>query len=125
MKKPQIYGFFASLFITIFAAQAFAQTPNEKLLATIPASNSYTDAYSFKYSPNTNAWVYASYDTTARMYTLITSKGTSRPFSYVMQYSTLFDFDGNSYTIAGESATDTSSNYYILKNNEVVSPAYG
>lgn len=124
MKNSSFYGFFILICAFMFAGQAFAQVPTEKLLATIPASNGYTDAYSFKYGPNTGAWVYSSYDTTSKMYTLITSKGNSKPFNFASQYNALFDFDGNVYTTASETVNDTTYLYYILKNNEVVSPAY-
>lgn len=128
MKNPRRFTVFYSLLAVLLSISAvmpsFAQTPNEKLIATIPPASYSTEAYSIKYSPTTGAWVYGSYDTTSRMYTLITSKGSSKPCSFVMQYNTLFDYDGNSYTIAGDYVNDTSSSYYILKNNEPSSASY-
>jgi hypothetical protein len=116
--------FIGAVIRVISSGSALSQTPNEKLLASIPPSNSYTDAYSFKYNPVTGAWVYSSYDTTSRMYTLVTSKGTSKPYNFAMQYNALFDYDGNVYTIASETVNDTLYNYYIIKNTEAVTPAY-
>lgn len=125
MKKPHSFAYFytiiAVFFAAVFAPSVSAQTPNEKLLATIPPSSYSTDAYSFKYNPTTGAWVYGSYDTTSRFYTLVTSKGNSKPMSFLMQYNTIFDYDGNSYTIVGDYVNDTSSTYSILKNNEPTS----
>ncbi len=130
MKKASFLRFLALIFFigavikVLSSGSALSQTPGEKMLASIPPSNSYTDAYSFKYSPITGAWVYSSYDTTSRMYTLVTSKGSSRPYNFAMQYNAIFDYDGNVYTIASETVSDTVYNYYIIKNNEAVTGAY-
>ncbi len=104
----------------IFVSDLYQQTPDEKLIATISTVSGTIDAYSMKYDVKTGGWMYSSYDTTARKYTLITPKGSSKQFSYIMQYNAIFDTDGNSYTTANDNITDTTYKYYILKNNEVL-----
>ncbi|MEO8512945.1 MAG: hypothetical protein ABI543_05270 [Ignavibacteria bacterium] len=109
-----------SAIFCFFTAVTQSQTVNQKLITGIPSGNGTIDAYSLKYNAATGGWVYAAYDTTSSKYTIISSKGTSKPFSYAMQYNTLFDADGNSYMIASENITDTVYRYSVLKNNEPI-----
>lgn len=117
MKNASILLFFS---VFIFSGILNAQTVNEKLIATIPQSNGYSDAYSLKYDSKTGSWLYAQYDTTSRKYTLITPTGSSLPFDLAMQYNSVFDANGNVYTIASDNLTDTTFRYHIVKNNEVI-----
>jgi len=112
------------LFILAFcfsSSAVFTQTIDQKLITTLPKYNGYTDAYSLKYDHKSGGWVYGAYDTTSRTYSLVTPKGNSAvSFNYVMQYYSLFDSQGNSYTMASNNVTDTTYNYSIVKNNEII-----
>lgn len=119
MKKGRFLMFFVMLIWISTAEMAGAQTINQKLITTINSQNSYNDAYSLKYDITSGAWVFGSYDTTSKKYTLLTPKGSSPEFSFAMQYNSLFDPDGNVYTIAYNNVTDTTYTYYLVKNNEV------
>jgi len=119
MKRVNITLFSAFLCIML-VMQAGAQTINQKLITGIPQGNGTVDAYSLKYDAATGGWAYAAYDTTTTKYTIITPKGSSKPFNYAMTYNALFDTDGNSYIIGSENITDTVYKYSILKNNDVV-----
>lgn len=118
MKRVNITLFSAFLCIML-VMQAGAQTINQKLITGIPQGNGTVDAYSLKYDAATGGWAYAAYDTTTTKYTIITPKGSSKPFNYAMTYNALFDTEGNSYIIGSENITDTVYKYSILKNNEV------
>lgn len=121
MKRSTILMVFAVLMLSILNGIVYNQTINQKLITGIPLANGPVDAYSLKYNPQTGGWVYASYDTTATKYTIITPKGTSKQFNYAMTYNALFDADGNSYMYASENINDTVYKYSLLKNNEVIS----
>jgi WD40 repeat protein len=119
MKISSFLMFFA-VFSWLTAGQDLhTQTINRKLIAAIPSANSYNDAYSIKYDRKTGAWIYANYDTTSRKYTLITKNGNSQEFSFAMQYNSLFDAEGNVYTVANSNVSDTVFRYYFVKNNEI------
>lgn len=117
MKKASILLFF-TVFLCAFTSNS--QSVNQKLITTISAPGSYNDAYSISYDSKTGGWVFSSYDTLSRMYTIITPKGTSKAFNYANQYNSLFDAEGNSYMIASTNLTDTTFSYSLLKNNEVL-----
>jgi hypothetical protein len=118
MKKSSFLLFI--LTFSFFINSVFTQIINEKLVTALPQLNGYVDAYSLKYDHKTGGWIYGAYDTTSRTYTLVSSKGSSIPFNYVMQYYSLFDDEGNAYTLASSNVTDTTSSYSIVKNNEVI-----
>lgn len=124
MKKSSFFSIFTILTFVIMCSAAYSQNVNEKLITTLNVPNSTGDVYSFKYDAKTGGWVYSAYDTVTQLSTLITPKGSSKTYNFIMQYISLFDSDGNSYTIVSENATDTTSNYYVLKNNEPVTSAY-
>lgn len=114
-----------TLFISLITNnQIFTQTPTEKLITTIPQINGYVDAYSLKYDSKSGAWAYNAYDTVTQKYSLITPQGTSAQYYFIMQYNSIFDDLGNVYTAASSQLNDTAYAYYILKNSEVISPAY-
>ncbi|MCI0449427.1 MAG: hypothetical protein L0Y79_06535 [Chlorobi bacterium] len=108
------------LFFIVLSPALFAQTPNEILIALIPNATAGADAWSIKLDSKTGSWVYANYDTTAKTYTLVTPKGTSAEYNYLMQYLSLFDESGNCYTIASRNITHNTYRNYILKNNEII-----
>ena len=112
--------FFAVILCFIMVLQGWSQTINQKLITGITPANSSLDAYSLKYNAATGGWVYADYDTNTSKYIIISPKGSSKPFSYTMQYNTLFDAEGNSYMIASENVTDTVYRYSVVKNNEAI-----
>lgn len=97
-----------------------AQTIKQKLITGIPEVNGTVDAYSLKYDAATGGWVYSAYDTVTTKNTIITPKGTSKPFNFAMSYNALFDSDGNSYVTGSENINDTVYRYSLLKNNEVI-----
>ena len=112
---------FALMCLSVFyPGTSGAQTINQKLITTIPESNSIVDAYSMKYDHATGGWVYGSYDTVTMRYSLITPKGVSRDFSFTMQYNSLFDSEGNVYSLANEYVADTLYKYFIVKNGDVI-----
>jgi WD40 repeat protein len=119
MKKCSIFISLVVLLIIAADVMPVAQTINQKLVAVIPSTNGYNDAYSLKYDQKTGAWIYGSYDTTSKKYTLINSKGTSPEFSFAMQYNSLFDEYGNVYTVTNNNISDTVFKYYFVKNNEI------
>ncbi len=119
MKRSTILLFLA-LFCLFISTGNNSQTVNQKLITGITIGNSLVDAYSLKYNAATGGWVYMAYDTTASRYTIITPKGTSKPFNYAMSYNALFDADGNSYMIGSENVSDTVFRYSVLKNNEPI-----
>ena len=119
MKRVNI-TFFSAFLCIMLVMQAGAQTINQKLITGIPQGNGTVDAYSLKYDAATGGWAYAAYDTTTTKYTIITPKGTSKPFNYAMTYNALFDSEGNSYIIGSENITDTVYRYTILKNSEAL-----
>ncbi|MCC6865200.1 MAG: hypothetical protein IT280_03480 [Ignavibacteria bacterium] len=97
-----------------------AQTINQKLITGIPHYNGTVDAYSMKYDAASGGWIYSAYDTVSAKFRVITPKGTSGEFNYISNYNALFDSEGNSYVVGSNNITDTSYNYSILKNNEVI-----
>lgn len=117
MKRVKILIF--SAFVLLSAA-VNTQTINQKLITGIPAVNGTVDAYSLKYDAATGGWVYSAYDTSTTKNTIITPKGSSKPFNYAMTYNALFDSDGNSYVTGSENISDTVYSYSVLKNNEVI-----
>lgn len=117
MKRVKILIF--SAFVLLSAA-VNTQTINQKLITGIPAVNGTVDAYSLKYDAATGGWVYSAYDTSTTKSTIITPKGSSKPFNYAMTYNALFDSDGNSYVTGSENISDTVYSYSVLKNNEVI-----
>ncbi|MCC7158052.1 MAG: hypothetical protein IT281_00775, partial [Ignavibacteria bacterium] len=117
MKKAAILLFF-TVFLCAFTANS--QSVNQKLITTISSAGAYNDAYSISYDSKSGGWVFFSYDTLTRKYTIFTPKGSSIEFSYANQYNALFDTDGNSYIIASTNLTDTTFTYSLLKNNEVL-----
>ncbi len=119
MKRSK-YLILSALFCLCITSAAHSQTINQKLITGIPTVNNTIDAYSLKYDRPSGGWVYAAYDTVSTRYTVITPKGTSKPFNYAMSYNALFDADGNSYVIASENITDTTYKYSILKNSDVI-----
>jgi hypothetical protein len=124
MKITAFLRFFAVFAVLAASGSGFSQNVNEKLITSINVPNIMGDVYSFKYDSKTGGWVYNAYDTSAQTSVLVTPKGTSKPYNMIMQYFSLFDSEGNSYTVVSENASDTTSNYFVLKNNEQVSPAY-
>src|SRR4030095_4867465 len=120
MKKPVFLLLFIAIAFIFCSSEKYSQTINEKLIVTLPAESGTFDAYSLKYDRPSGAWVYVSYDTTSKKYTLITKFGSSQPFNYAMQYNSAFDKDGNVYTIANENVTDSIYKYYFLKNSDVI-----
>jgi len=108
------------LFFIVFSSVLCAQTPNENLIASIPNASAGSDAWSMKYDYKSGSWVYSNYDTTSKNYTLVTPKGVSEEFNYLMQYISLFDASGNSYTITSRNITHNTYRNYILKNNEII-----
>jgi hypothetical protein len=118
MKYKAFLMFFAAICF-ILAGFSLSQTINQKLITTLPQSGSYNNAYSMKYDQKTGGWVFGSYDTVTSMYKLITQKGTSTEFNYAMAYNSLFDDEGNSYTIGSRSINDTTFLYAIVKNGEI------
>ncbi|GEM_PF-847112 len=109
-----------AVFCMILVMQLSSQTINQKLITGIPSEYGQVDAYSIKYNAVTGGWVYSAYDTTTTKTTIITAKGTSKPFNYAMTYNALFDGEGNSYIVGSENITDTVYRYSVLKNNEVI-----
>jgi hypothetical protein len=109
-----------AVFCLILVMQLSAQTINQKLITGIPNTNGQVDAYSLKYDAATGGWAYAAYDTTTTKFTIITPKGTSKPFNYAMTYNAMFDAEGNSYIIGSENITDTVYRYSVLKNSDVI-----
>ncbi|HMQ79070.1 MAG TPA: hypothetical protein PKE39_10890 [Ignavibacteria bacterium] len=97
-----------------------SQTINQKLITGITAVNGQVDAYSLKYDAPTGGWAYAAYDTTTTKFTIITPRGSSKPFNYAMTYNAVFDHEGNSYMIGSENISDTVYRYSVLKNNEII-----
>lgn len=124
MKITAFLRFFAVFAVLTASGSGFSQNVNEKLITSINVPNIMGDVYSFKYDSKTGGWVYNAYDTSAQTSVLVTPKGTSKPYNMIMQYFSLFDSEGNSYTVVSENASDTTSNYFVLKNHEQVSPAY-
>jgi len=121
MKKSSILLVFTAICLIIgFTASAGAQTVSQKLITGITGVNAAVDAYSLKYDAATGGWAYGAYDTVTQKYTVITPQGTSPQYNYVLTYNTIFDADGNSYTVASNNVTDTSYNYTILKNSTAI-----
>ncbi len=118
--KYRVFLMFYAVICFSLAGTVLTQTINQKLITTLPQSNSYNNAYSLKYDQKTGGWVFGSYDTVTTMYKLITPKGTSVEFSYAMAYNSLFDDEGNSYTIGSRSINDTTYRYAIVKNSTIV-----
>lgn len=108
------------LFLTflMFSASVFAQSVNEKKIASFPQLNS-VNAYSFKYDGKTGTYFYSAYDTITQKYTVYSNKGNSVQYNYIDEYSGIFDKDGNYYVTANNNV-DTVYTYYIIKNGEEV-----
>jgi hypothetical protein len=117
--KSSLFLLFSASICFLFIGSSFTQTINQKLITTLPQTNSYNNAYSLKYDQKTGGWVFGSYDTVTTLYRLITAKGTSPEFSYAMTYNSLFDDDGNAYTVGSRSINDTTYRYAIVKNSEI------
>lgn len=104
----------------VFSFQSiFSQTFTEKKLAEIPGTGKL-DLYSFKSDPKTGAYVYGQFDTIANKFTILTGKGNSSQYDYFVNTQSLFDDNGNCYSIVYNNLTDTTFTYYLLKNAESV-----
>src|SRR5947207_12539156 len=69
-----------------------------------------------KYDKKTGAYVYPLYDTTYDSVIVVTSKGHSAKYYGANTFSSVFDTDGNVYTLAMNRVNDTVYTYFILKN---------
>lgn len=108
------------ILFTVFLFQnVYSQTFTEKKLADFPGMGKL-DLYSFKVEPKTGAYVYGYFDTTANKFTIYTNKGKSSPYDNFVSWQTLFDDNGNSYSITYNNITDTTYTYFFLKNSESV-----
>jgi hypothetical protein len=106
------------LFIFLLSLQnIFSQTFTEKKIAEFPDLKNL-DIYSFKTEPFTGAYIYGAYDTSLQKYIIYTKKGKSEPYNYFNSWQSVFDKEGNSYSISFNNITDTTYTYYLLKNSE-------
>jgi len=106
------------LLFFIFSIPVFSQQVTEKPILSINSRN--IDAYSIKYDKATGSYIYTDYDTTTRKSTIITSKGSAGPYDFAGNYDALFDAQGNVYYYTNNNITDTTYNYFLLKNNQVI-----
>jgi len=107
------------LLFLIFSFSVFSQQVTEKPVFNINTRNNI-DAYSVKYDKATGSYIYTDYDTTTRKNTILTSNGSAGPYDFTAAYDALFDALGNVYTYTYNNITDTTYNYFLLKNNQVL-----
>lgn len=113
MRKTSLFLLFLGYSISLFAQQV-----TEKPVLNVNTRNN-VDAYSVKYDKPTGSYIYTDYDTTTRKNTIMTSQGSAGPYDYAASYDALFDAQGNVYTYTYNNITDTTFNYFLLKNNQV------
>ncbi|HEY3251795.1 MAG TPA: hypothetical protein VGK25_11815 [Ignavibacteria bacterium] len=104
--------------VIILSVLAFSVSA-QKVITTINTGNR-VEGYNFKYDNKSGSFVYNDYDTTAKKNVIITQKGKSRQYDYSVQYSALFDADGNVYNYAYNLVTDTVYKYFLLKNGDEI-----
>lgn len=108
------------LIFGLFTAASHAQNVSEKLLVNFPDGD-IPNSYYVKYDKLTGAYAYSKVDTTNSGARLITAKGTSAQYYGINVVNTFFDRSGNVYCAAyNYSDKDSTTTYYLLKNDEQV-----
>src|SRR5260221_4705994 len=103
------------ILVLFISGISFSQKITEKLISGIPQSTA-SIIYDLKYDKKTGAYLYPLYDTTDDGVYVVTSKGKSEKYSTANTFSSVFDADGNIYTLAINTKYDTVFTYFILKN---------
>jgi hypothetical protein len=104
----------SAIFIGLFFI--ILSVSSQKLITSINSSGK-VEGYFFKYDRSSGSFVYNDYDSTKMKTLLITSKGNSSEYDFDMNYNTVFDKNGNSYTVMYNKVQDSLYKYFLLKNN--------
>src|SRR5258706_1615389 len=86
------------ILVLFISGVSFSQKVTEKLITGISKETS-SYYYDLKYDKKTGAYVYPLYDTTDDGVVVVTSKGKSEKYSTANTFSSVFDADGNIYTL--------------------------
>ena len=104
------------LFLLVIARfLTFSQTVNEKMLADFSFLQN-VESYSFYLDTVSGTYMYLNYDTLTKQSKLYSNKGNSSTYGNINYYYSIFDNDGNYYTVASNNVTDTTYVYFILRN---------
>lgn len=101
------------LFIAPFLT--FSQTVDEKMLADFSFLQN-VESYSFYLDTVSGTYMYLNYDTLTKQSKLYSNKGNSSTYGNINYYNSIFDKEGNYFTIVSNNVTDTTYVYFILRN---------
>lgn len=106
-------------FIIIVPICVLSQTVNEKSIFKFDNLQN-VQAYSLKFDEKTGTYLYSDYDTTTKKSILYSNKGNSSTYDFVDYYDAVIYTDGNYYSTADNNITDTTYEYFIIKNGKEI-----
>ncbi|MGH2575842.1 MAG: hypothetical protein ACRDFC_09110 [Ignavibacteria bacterium] len=117
MKKLFLLGFSLPSLFFLLTVKLSSQTVSEKLIVNFSDKENVA-AYAFKYDNLSGTYLYTPYDTVSKKHSIISNKGNSGDYDYLSYYSPIFDSEGNYYVIVSNTITDTTFQYFFLKNGQ-------
>lgn len=113
------------LILALLISASRGQNVSEKLLVKFP-KDYMPNRYDVKFNKKTGAYAYEKIDSVNSEASLVTSKGESAKYYGVNVFNAFFDNTGNVYCAAyNYSDKDSTSTYYLLKNNEQIATCAG